>query len=261
MRGSTSVSLGGEGRTGATGHHDGGEQNAYLTERENGDHVDGERLRPERFQLDHALLHHHGADQKADQRNDRHGAEAGMVEVVDERRGAEAPGLADHTPQRGRDFAEKAGELDGVAPHPGQRACHVLGEKLERAALLELRPLGMAPPLHLLDEDAKGLGRASVAGAQTALLPGGRRPLQQHRARRVDLGDAGDIHLAGEVGGRRDRHAQALERPVELGGLRHGPGAGRDQAEGRAPELDAKTRRAGLGRQDNLMVALEHRRA
>ena len=45
---------------------------------------------------------------------------------------------------------------------------------------------------------------------------------------------------------------------VELGGLGHGPGAGGDQAEGRAPELDAEARRAGLGREDKLMVALQH---
>ena len=115
--------------------------------------------------------------------------------------------------------------------------------------------------LHLLDQDAEAFGRAGVARAQAALLPGGGGPLQQHGAGGVDLGDAGDVHLAGEVGRRRDRHAQALQRGVELGGLGHGPGAGRDQAEGRAPELDAEARRAGLGRQDNLMVALEHGRA
>ena len=84
---------------------------------------------------------------------------------------------------------------------------------------------------------------------------------RQQRAGGIDLGDAGDVHLAGEVGRGRDRHAQALQSGVELGGLGHGPGAGRDQAEGRAPELDAEARRAGLGRQDKLMVALEHRRA
>ncbi len=119
----------------------------------------------------------------------------------------------------------------------------------------------MAPALHLLDEDAEGLGRTGVAGAQAALLPGGRGALQKHGAGGVDLGDAGDVHLAGEIGGRRDRHAQALQSRVELGGLGHGPGAGRHQTEGRALELDAEARRAGLGRQDNLMVALEHGRA
>ena len=143
-------------------------------------------------------------------------------------------------------------------PHPGQRLGHVLGEELERAPLLELRPLGAALAPHLLDQDAEGFGGAGIAGAQAALLPGGRRALQQQGTGGVDLGDAGDVHLAGEVGRGRDRHAQALQRPVELGGLGHGPGAGRHQAEGGALELDAEARGAGLGRQDKLVVALEH---
>jgi hypothetical protein len=98
-------------------------------------------------------------------------------------------------------------------------------------------------------------------GAEPARLPGGRRPLQEPSPRRVDLGDAGDVHLAGEIGRGRDRHAQALQRGVEPDGFGHGPGAGRDQAEGRAPELDAEAWRAGLSREDKLMVALEHLRA
>ena len=69
-------------------------QNADLAQREDGDHVDGEGLGAERLQLHHALLHHHGADQEADQRDDRHGAQAGMIEMMDEGGRAEAPGLA-----------------------------------------------------------------------------------------------------------------------------------------------------------------------
>ena len=184
-----------------------------------------------------------------------------MIEMMDEGDGAEAPGLADHARERGGDLAEKAGELDHVAPSAGHRACHILGELGQRATLLDLGALAAAPLLHLLDQDAEAFGGAGIAGAQAALLPGSRRPLQQQRARGVDLGDAGNVHLAGEVGRGRDRHAQALQSGVELGRLGHGPGAGRHQAEGGAPKLDAKARRAGLGRQDNLMVALEHRRA
>ena len=63
----------------------------------------------------HDRHHHHRPDQKADQGDDRHGAQACVVEMMHEGFGAEAPGLADHAPERGRDFAEKGGELDGVA--------------------------------------------------------------------------------------------------------------------------------------------------
>ena len=103
--------------------------------------------------------------------------------------------------------------------------------------------------VHFLDEDAEALGGACVAGAQAAGLPGGRRALQQHGAGRVDLGDGGDVHLAGEVRRRRDRHAQALQRGVELCRLGDGPGAAGDQAKGRAFELDAEAGRAGLRRE------------
>ena len=57
------------------------------------------------------------------------------------------------------------------------------------------------------------------------------------------------------------RHAQPLEGRVELGRLGNRPGARRHQPERRALELDAEAGRAGLRRQDNLMVALEHLRA
>ena len=134
-------------------------------------------------------------------------------------------------------------------PHAGQRLGHVLDELLaRRRVFLTFGRSALPRRLHLLDEDAEAFGGAGVAGAQAARLPGRRRALQQPGAGRVDLGDAGDVHLAGEVRRRRDRHAQALQRRVELGGLGHGPGAARDQAEGRAPELDAEARRAGLGR-------------
>ena len=142
--------------------------------------------------------------------------------------------------------------------HTPVSALVMSSRNLQRRALLDLRALGTAAALHLLDQDAEGFGRAGIARAQAALLPGGRRALQKHGAGGVDLGDAGDIHFAGEVGRGRDRHAQALQRRVELGGLGNGPGAGRHQPEGRALELDAEARRAGLGRQDKLMVALEH---
>ena len=237
------------------------EQNADLAQREDGDHVDGEGLRPERLQLHHALLHHNGADQEADQRDDRHGAKADMVEMMHEGDGTEAPGLADHAPERGRDLAEKGGELDGVAPHAGQRLGHVIGQELQRLPLLDRRALDIAATPHLLDQDAEAFGRSGIARAQTALLPGGRRPLQKHGAGGIDLGDAGNIHFAGEVGRGRDRHAQALERRVEPGCLGDGPGACRHKPERRAPELDAEAGCAGLRRQDNLMVALEHLRA
>ena len=146
-------------------------------------------------------------------------------------------------------------------PAPVMRLGAVLDELPTRPALLELRPLGVAPALHLLDEDAEGFGGSGVAGAQAALLPGRRRPLQEQGAGGVDLGDAGDVHLAGEVGGGRDRHAQALQRNVELDGLGDRPGAGGDEAEGRALQLDAEAGRAGLGRQIKRKVALEHGRA
>ena len=112
--------------------------------------------------------------------------------------------------------------------------------------------------VHLLDEDAEAFGGSGVAGAQAAGLPGRRRSLQQQGACGVDLGDAGNVHLAGELGRRRDRHAQALERCVELGGLGHGPGAACDQAERRAAELDAEARRARLGGEAERMVAFQH---
>ena len=121
--------------------------------------------------------------------------------------------------------------------------------------------LGVALALHLLDEDAEGLGGAGVARAEAALLPGRRRALQQPGAGGVDLGDAGDVHHSGKFWGGRDRHAQALQGRIELDGLGDGPGAGGDQAESRAPELDAKAWRTRLGRQDELVVALEHGRA
>ena len=241
--------------------HDGGQQNADLAQRENGDHVDGERLGAERLELHHALLHHHRADQEADQGDDRHGPEAGMVEVMDEGGRRKRQGWRIMRPSAAVTSPRKPVSWTASLPYAGHRLGHVLGEELQRASLLELGPLGVAAALHLLDQDAEGFGRAGVAGTQAALLPGGGGALQQHRAGGVDLGDAGDVHLAGEVGRRRDRHAQALQRRVELGGLGHGPGAGRDQAEGRAPELDAEARGAGLGRQDNLVVALEHGRA
>ena len=115
--------------------------------------------------------------------------------------------------------------------------------------------------MDLLDENAEALGGAAVTGAQAALLPGTCRALEEQGARGVDLGDAGNVHLAGEVGCRRDRHAKALQRLVQVGGFRHRPGAGGDQAEGGSSELDTEAGGAGLGRQDELMVALEHGRA
>ncbi len=181
--------------------------------------------------------------------------------MMDERRHAEAPRLAEHAPECGGYLAKKRRELDCVAPDTGQRLGHILGEELKRLSLLKLRPLGMAAPTYFLDEDTERFGRSGVMGTQTAFLPGGGCPLQQHGARRIDLGDAGDIHLAGEVGCRRERHAQALQSPIEPVSLGDGPGAGGHQAERGALKFDAKSGRAGLRRQDNLMVALEHRRA
>ena len=153
---------------------------------------------------------------------------------------------------------KEARELDGVGPHAGKRLGHVLGELLGGAGLLDRRPLGTAALVHLLDEDAEAFGGSGVAGAQAPGLPRRRRSLQQQGACGVDLGDAGNVHLAGELGRGRDRHAQALERCVKLGGLGHGPGAACDQAERRAAELDAEARRARLGGEAERMVAFQH---
>src|SRR5581483_1026980 len=98
----------------------------------------------------------------ADQRDDGHGPETGVVKMMDEGGAAEAPGLADHAAESRRDLAEKGGELDGVAPDAGHRLGHVVAELGKRIGLFELGPLDIAAPLHLLDQDAEGFGRSSV---------------------------------------------------------------------------------------------------
>ena len=134
----------------------------------------------------------------------------------------------------------KLGELHGVGGDPGHRLGDVVEELPADADLLDHRALGIAAPLHLLDEDAEALGGAGVMGAKSALLPSRRRPLQKHGAGGVDLGDAGDVHLAGEFRGRRDWHPQALQRNVEPGGFDDRPGAAGDQAKRRASEFDTE---------------------
>src|SRR5690606_23072922 len=131
-----------------------------------------ERLRAERPELHHALLHNHGADQETDQRDDRQGAKAGVVEMMKERGDAEARGLLEQPQEARRDLAEKRGELKRILPHAGHALGRVVDDLPDRVGLFDLGALGLTSAMHLLDQDAEVFRGAGVARTQAALLPG-----------------------------------------------------------------------------------------
>ncbi|QTK78507.1 hypothetical protein AT6N2_C0635 [Agrobacterium tumefaciens] len=71
---------------GATGDHDRGQENADFTQLQNADEIDDEDFGTEIPELERALLGDDRADQEGHQHDDRHGAHAHMVDLVDDRR-------------------------------------------------------------------------------------------------------------------------------------------------------------------------------
>ena len=78
--------LGGDGAARAAGDHDRGQQHAELAQDQDADEVDDEDLGAEIAQLEGALLRDDGADDGRHQHDDRDGADAHAVDLVEDRR-------------------------------------------------------------------------------------------------------------------------------------------------------------------------------
>ena len=81
--------LGREGAAGAAGDHHRGQQNADLAQRRDRKQVDREDLRAKAAQLVGALIRHDDTDQESDQPHDRQRIDAGLLQVMHERRQAQ----------------------------------------------------------------------------------------------------------------------------------------------------------------------------
>jgi hypothetical protein len=76
--------LGGVGAAGAACDHDADNQHADFTQHQNADHVDDVDVGAEFTKMKNALLRQDRADQKRNQKNNRHGAPADKVDLIDE---------------------------------------------------------------------------------------------------------------------------------------------------------------------------------
>src|SRR5690606_7062645 len=106
-------------RTGRSpGQQNSGQQNAELPKERKGHQVDGVDGGTKSLKHRSAQTRDNGPHQKGQQRDDRQGIQAGVVNGGNERRKAPARRTGKNEKQRGEGFPDKAGKLPG---EPGNR--------------------------------------------------------------------------------------------------------------------------------------------
>ena len=106
--------LGGDRRAGSAGDHDRGHQHAELPQAEHADQIDRIGRGAETRELEDALLGDDRADEKIDQRDDRHAAQRIHLEVIHHRGPAPAHRMQGEPRPHHDDLAEIVDDVDEV---------------------------------------------------------------------------------------------------------------------------------------------------
>ncbi len=139
-------------RAGAAGDHDRGEKHAQFAQRQNADEIDRISRRAEAFQQIDAALGDDAADEKIDERDDRHAAEGEGFEVKDDGSAAKPRRRNNAPAERRNDAAEKFDPLEDIAAGIDNALAHVF-ENDARIKPLVLRRRGKASVMRLGEQN------------------------------------------------------------------------------------------------------------
>ena len=231
--------LGRIGAARAARAHDGDQEHADLAQYQDADQVDHIGVGAELAEVEYALLGDDAADQKGDQRHDRHRLPAHTVEMMHRRGQAEAARLHRHAHERDAQGGEHFQKDDQVGPELGRPVADEFEKFHQPVCRGRLRRRHAVDLMHLVEQFAKALGRGNEAGLLATLDPAG-QALEQPRPQRVELAHAGNVdgQTARDGGLRRGR----VHQPLQGIGVGGGPGAGRLEFDALAADRRAQRR-------------------
>ena len=208
--------LGGVGGAGAARHHDGGDERRQFPRHRDTDHVHDEDVGAELLQLHRPLVGDDHPDEEAGEGDDGQGAHARVLDVLGD--GVETDGERVHQGVRqhhevlAQEFQEESqvpGAVERAASQPGQGAEQTAAQgSRPRSGLGKMAQQQRFELLLLLAASGDRLA-AAAPGQFVAVVE------VEHHARRVHLGDAGEVPGDGCAVQPAGRLLQGLDHGVE----------------------------------------------
>ncbi len=184
--------LGREGRARTAGDHDRREEHRQFAQDEDAGEVDDERRRAELHELENALLGHDAADEERDQDDDRHPAIGDLLELIDDRRAAEAPRPCENAQQSGDELAEERRPADQVPACSGDALADV-DEELDEGRVHRLGLRLEAPIGDLVEKGALFRARLDEIAGEPFLAEFMARAVEHPGPERIEPLDAAKV--------------------------------------------------------------------